>query len=132
MSQQPRKPEDRLVSVTSKDLVRQTFRCGGKGGQNVNKVETGVRFSHPPSGAVAESREERTQARNESIAFKRLAEHPKMLAWLKIESARALGVLANVEKEVNEAMQESNLRVEGKKDGRWVAIEDAVESQDGL
>lgn len=60
----------------------QTFRSGGKGGQNQNVRETGVRIIHPPSGAVGESREQRFQWLNKKIAFRRMAESPKFQAWI--------------------------------------------------
>ena len=80
-----------LFSVTKKDLIRQTFRSGGKGGQNQNKVESGVRFIHPPSGARGEARDSRDQKHNERAAFERLAPSAKFNAWHKIECARLLG-----------------------------------------
>ena len=70
-----------LYSITKKDLTVQTFRAGGPGGQNQNKRETGVRIIHRDSGAVGESREERSQLQNKRTAFKRLIEHPKFKLW---------------------------------------------------
>src|SRR5687767_14203136 len=51
-----------------------TFRSGGKGGQNQNKVESGVRFTHLETGISAECREHRDQIRNKREAFRKLAE----------------------------------------------------------
>jgi protein subunit release factor A len=68
---------ERVLSVTLKDCRVDTFRCSGHGGQNVNKRDTGVRIVHEPSGAVGESREERSQLQNKRTAFKRMAAHPR-------------------------------------------------------
>lgn len=58
----------RILSVTIDDCDVQTFRCGGKGGQNVNKRDTGVRVIHRASGARGEARDERSQWQNKKLA----------------------------------------------------------------
>jgi protein subunit release factor B len=80
-----------LFSVTRKDLIRQTFRSGGKGGQNQNKVESGVRLIHPPSGARGEARDSRDQKTNERSAFRRLVDSKEFRSWHKLECAKRLG-----------------------------------------
>lgn len=66
-------PDMDEVSTGGKYRI-ETFHCGGKGGQNVNKVETGVRIIHIPSGLVTQSTEERSQFLNKQKAFERMQE----------------------------------------------------------
>jgi len=60
------------IEVKDEDLRMERFHSGGKGGQNVNKVETGVRLVHLPTGITVTSTAERTQVMNRTDALRKL------------------------------------------------------------
>jgi peptide chain release factor 2 len=57
------------IEIRPDELKRDTFRSGGPGGQHQNKTESGVRYTHLPSGIAAESRTERSQHKNDANAM---------------------------------------------------------------
>ena len=64
--------EETDINIRKDDLRVDTFRASGAGGQHVNKTESGVRFTHLPTGIVAESTDSRSQHKNREIAMQRL------------------------------------------------------------
>lgn len=63
----------RRLGISPEEILESFVRSGGKGGQNVNKVETGVVLRHPKSGIIVRVTDTRSQARNRELAWKRIA-----------------------------------------------------------
>ena len=64
--------EEEDIDIRKDELKIDTFRSSGAGGQHVNKTESGVRFTHLPTGIVSESTDSRSQHKNREIALQRL------------------------------------------------------------
>ena len=113
--------KEHIFSLSKKDFTVQTFRSGGKGGQHQNKTDSGVRIIHNESGAVGESREDKSQFRNKSIAFKRLVKNPKFKIWLNRKVYEIMDK-KTIEEKVDEALKPENLKVEFAEDGKWEEV----------
>ena len=101
-------PRRLVFSATRKGFRVDTFRSSGPGGQNVNKLETGVRITHLATGLKGESREERSQHANKQRAFQRVC---KLLVKYYTQEADAQRMLMQAPAQTIRTYHEPDNRV---------------------
>lgn len=102
----------KLFTVTPQDCREERYRGSGAGGQNRNKRDTGVRFTHEPSGAVGESEAQRSQLQNRQEAFRKMASSPRFIMWAKAQGQARIEGHASLDRKIDQLMDEQNLRIE--------------------
>jgi protein subunit release factor A len=104
--------------VLKKQVVVETYRSSGPGGQRKNKTETAVRIKHLPSGITVIATEYRSQSQNRELAFERLRERLK-----KLNRPRKRRVPTSVPSSVIRKLREEKKRLSAKKRLRQKPLE---------
>lgn len=95
----------------------QPFKGSGKGGKKRNKTMSACRIIHKASNTVSECQEERSFEQNKKKAFERLVQKDSFKEWHRIEIAKQMGYLADIEEEIGRSMQD--IKIETCVDGKW-------------
>jgi protein subunit release factor A len=115
----PKDTRERVTILTAKDLDISYFGGSGNGGQNKQKTSSGVQMVHRETGAIGRASDTRCQVTNKKTAFQRLMATPKMKAWIA-KKVYAIQQQETMEDAVERMMATQNLKVEVKRDGKWV------------
>lgn len=112
-----------LFSVTIDDCKVSTFTVKGPGGSGKDTSNTGVRITHPESGASGVGVKHRSQHKNKIDAFKKMRNDPKFKLW-HLKKTREVLDGYTLEQKVDEAMKPENLKVEVRTEDGWADIQD--------
>ena len=112
-----------LFSVTKKDLTISFFSGSGAGGQHRNRHKNCVRMFHKDSGVRTTGQSHKEKLANIKEAFKNLTTNPKFKAWMNLKTHEVIKG-KTIEKEVEEWLDEENLKFEIKEKGKWVVAKD--------
>jgi protein subunit release factor B len=118
-----------IYEKTSVYTYQKRFCCPNISGRRKRRTKTssGVRITHPDSGASAECRETRSQYQNKEIAFTRLLETYKFKRWMNLKITECVKK-QTLEEEVDIAMDKENLVIEYKENGKWKRLEEDNEN----
>jgi protein subunit release factor B len=105
-----------IYSLSRKNFKIETFRGSGPGGQKRNKTDSGVRITHPESGAIGRATEDRSQYKNKKVAFQRMVDSKEFQIWHKMKIGAIIQdeqiLKERVERRVDEWMKPENILVE--------------------
>ena len=107
MTDQTRQKSSLDLDALKKQVVVETFRSSGPGGQRKNKTETSVRLKHLPTGITVSATEHRLQSHNLKLAFERLRERLRRLSQKRRRRIPTHVPFKAVEKRIEEKKQKS-------------------------
>jgi protein subunit release factor B len=115
-----KKERQLLFSVTATDCDWSYTKGSGPGGQKKNKTSSAVHCVHRDSKAHGYCEATRSQTENKRRAFIRMTETESFKQWHRLECLRRNGQMKQIDQIVEEAMRPQNIKIETKKDGKWV------------
>jgi protein subunit release factor B len=111
-----------VFSLTKKDFEITWFSGRGAGGQYRNRHKNCCRIKHIETGIIGTGQSQRSQEQNRKEAFMSLTNNKKFKAWLNIKTSAEVFDLVTVLRQVDEAMDASQLKFEFMRNGEWVEV----------